>query len=110
MKVQKFDPASVERAWKAFRNSIGIAAIQTPRQYEQTVAFMNQLLDLVGQNERHPLAGLLDLVGELVAAYESRMHPVVDPARHTKKLKAFVARLPKVEHARVGRYKRQGRA
>jgi len=109
MNVKQFDPASAERAWKAFRNSIDIAAIQTPRQYEQTVAFMNQLLDLVGENERHPLAGLLDLVGELVAAYESRMHFVVDPARHTKKLKAFAARLPKVEHARVGRYKRQGR-
>jgi hypothetical protein len=40
----------------------------------------------------------------------ARMHPVVDPARHAKKLKAFAARLPKVEHARVGRYKRQGRA
>jgi len=34
----------------------------------------------------------------------------IDPARHAKKLKAFAARLPKVEHARVGRYKRQGRA
>jgi hypothetical protein len=110
LSLKKFDPASVERAWKAFRSSIGIAAIQTPRQYEQTVAFMNQLLDLVGGNERHPLAGLLDLVGELVAAYESRMYPVVDPARHAKELKAFAARLPKVEHARVGRYKRQGRA
>jgi len=108
--LKKFDPASAERAWKAFRNSIGIAAIHTPRQHEQTVAFMNQLLDLVGENERHPLVGLLDLVGELVAAYESRMHFVVDPSRHTKKLNAFVARLPKVEHARVGRYKRQGRA
>jgi HTH-type transcriptional regulator/antitoxin HigA len=39
---------------------------------------MNQLVDLVGGNERHPLAGLLDLVGELVAAYESRVHPVPD--------------------------------
>ncbi len=108
--LKKFDPASAERAWKAFRSSVGIAAIHTPRQYEQTVAFMNQLLDLVGGNERHSLAGLLDLVGELVAAYESRMHPVIDAARHAKKLKAFAARLPKVEHARVGRYKRQGRA
>jgi HTH-type transcriptional regulator/antitoxin HigA len=80
MKVKQFDPASAERAWQAFRNSIGIAAIQTPRQYDQTVVFMNQLLDLVGGNERHPLAGLLDLVGELVAAYESRMHPVPDAA------------------------------
>jgi len=110
MKLKEFDPAQAERAWQAFRSSIGIAAIQTPRQYEQTVAFMNQLVDLVGENERHPLAGLLDLVGELVAAYESRMYPVVDPARHAKELKAFAARLPKVEHARVGRYKRQGRA
>ena len=109
MSLKKFDPTSAERAWKAFRSSIDIAAIHTPRQYEQTVALMNQLLDLVGENERHPLAGLLDLVGELVAAYESRMHPMVDSARHTEKLKAFVARLPKVEHARVGRYKRQGR-
>jgi len=80
MKVKQFDPASAGRAWQAFRSSIGIAAIQTPKQYDQTVAFMNQLVDLVGENERHPLAGLLDLVGELVAAYESRMHPVVDPA------------------------------
>jgi len=36
--------------------------------------------------------------------------PKLDPAHHAKKLKAFAARLPKVEHARVGRYKRQGRA
>ncbi len=87
MKVKEFDPASAERAWQAFRNSIGIAAIQTPRQYEQTVAFMNQLVDLVGENERHPLAGLLDLVGELVAAYESRMHPVPDaPPREVLRL------------------------
>jgi len=35
---------------------------------------------------------------------------VIDSARHTKELKAFAARLPKVEHARVDRYKRQGRA
>src|SRR5712691_10982281 len=61
MKVKEFDPASAERAWQAFRNSIGIAAIQTPRQYDQTVAFMNQLVDLVGENERHPPAGLRDL-------------------------------------------------
>jgi hypothetical protein len=31
--LKKFDPASAERAWRAFRSSIGIAAIQTPRQF-----------------------------------------------------------------------------
>jgi HTH-type transcriptional regulator/antitoxin HigA len=87
MKVKEFDPVSAERAWQAFRESIGIVAIQTRRQYEQTVAFMNQLVDLVGENERHPLAGLLDLVGDLVAAYDSRMHPVPDaPPREVLRL------------------------
>ena len=87
MKIKEFDPASAERAWQAFRSSIGVAAIQTPRQYEQTVAFMNQLVDWVGENERHPLAGLLDLVGDLVAAWESRIHPVPDaPPREVLRL------------------------
>jgi antitoxin FitA len=36
--------------------------------------------------------------------------PTVDPEVQARELKAFAARLPRVEHARVGRYKRQGRA
>jgi plasmid stability protein len=36
--------------------------------------------------------------------------PAVEPEVHARTLKAFVARLPKVEHAMVNRYKRQGRA
>jgi predicted HicB family RNase H-like nuclease len=36
--------------------------------------------------------------------------PTVDPEAHASELKAFTARLPKVEHIRAGRYKRQGRA
>ena len=76
MKVKEFDPASAGRAWQAFRAKLGVGAIQTPKQYEHMVALMNRLLDLVGENERHPLAGLLDLVGDLVSAYESREHVV----------------------------------
>ena len=36
--------------------------------------------------------------------------PTVDPEAHAKELKAFTARFPKVQHIRVSRYKRQGRA
>ena len=36
--------------------------------------------------------------------------PTVDPEAHAKALRAFAARLPWVEHARVTRYKRRGRA
>ena len=36
--------------------------------------------------------------------------PSLDPDVYAKELKAFAARLPRVEHAGVTRYKRQGRA
>ena len=36
--------------------------------------------------------------------------PAVDPEADAKELKNFAARLPRVQHARVDRYKRQGRA
>ena len=36
--------------------------------------------------------------------------PVLDPVVHAETLRAFAARLPRVAHRRVTRYKRQGRA
>ena len=36
--------------------------------------------------------------------------PTIDLKVHAKELKAFTVRLPKVEHARSGRYKHKGRA
>jgi antitoxin FitA len=36
--------------------------------------------------------------------------PAVDPEAQARALKAFAAHLPRVEHAKVSRYKRQGRA
>ena len=51
------------------------------------------------------------LNSEILARLERELAaPTIDPKAHAKELKAFIARLPKVEHARVGRYKRQGRA
>ena len=48
---------------------------------------------------------------EILARLERELAaPTIDPKAHAKELKAFTARLPKVEHARVGRYKHQGRA
>lgn len=36
--------------------------------------------------------------------------PVIDIAAHERALREFVARLPRVDHGKVSRYKRQGRA
>jgi hypothetical protein len=51
------------------------------------------------------------LNSEILARLERDLAaPTVDPEVHARELKAFTARLPRVEHVRVGRYKRQGRA
>jgi hypothetical protein len=51
------------------------------------------------------------LNSEILARLERELAaPTVDPKAHAKELKAFTARLPRVEHERVSRYKRQGRA
>ena len=51
------------------------------------------------------------LNSEILARLEQDLAaPTIDPEVHAKELKAFIARLPKVEHIRVSRYKRQGRA
>lgn len=73
-----FDAAAAERAWRVFQRDVGVAPIHTAREYDRKVALMNQIIDAGGRNERHPLAGMLDLVGELVMAYESRVLPEPD--------------------------------
>jgi plasmid stability protein len=50
------------------------------------------------------------LNSEILARLEAECAaPVVDAAAEIRPLRAFVARLPKADHAKVARYKRQGR-
>jgi plasmid stability protein len=63
-----------------------------------------RLKESAGKNRR-------SLNSEILMRLESDFAvPTVDSKAHAKALKAFVARLPWVEHARVTRYKRRGRA
>ena len=42
---------------------------------QTVVAHLDGLLDLVGDNERHPLAGLVDLISDQIMAYEAKHYP-----------------------------------
>jgi HTH-type transcriptional regulator / antitoxin HigA len=73
MKRLEFDQASIESAWTAFAQSVdSVVPIRSGRQHARAVRLLNALLDVVGADERHPLAGLLDVLGDLVAGYEAR--------------------------------------
>lgn len=51
------------------------------------------------------------LNSEILARLESDFTaPTVDREAHARKLREIVAKLPQVDHAKVDRYKRQGRA
>ena len=55
---------------------LNINAIATEAGYRRVVAALNELLDAGGANERDPLAGLVDTLGEMIESYEARVHPM----------------------------------
>jgi len=50
--------------------------IHTEADYNRNVKMMNALLDVTGDDEDHPLSGLLDLTSDLVSRYEQEHHPI----------------------------------
>lgn len=50
--------------------------IRTEADYDRTVKMMNELLDVAGDDEDHPLSSLLDLTSDLVSRYEHEHHPI----------------------------------
>jgi len=52
--------------------------LHTEQEYEQLVAFLDRLVDEVGEDESHPLASLLEIEGGLIARYEDRHVPELD--------------------------------
>jgi HTH-type transcriptional regulator / antitoxin HigA len=67
---------AVQAAWKAFDDLAHLRPIHTEADYDRTVKMMNALLDVTGDDEDHPLSGLLDLTSDLVSRYEQEHHPV----------------------------------
>ena len=59
-------------AWDAFRNATDIAPIRSKAHYRRMVTTLEALLDEAAGDERHPAMGLVDIVGDLIADYESQ--------------------------------------
>ncbi|PTL36394.1 transcriptional regulator [Candidatus Methylomirabilis limnetica] len=65
------DIKALQKTWAAFDRVAHLRPIRTEEEYDRTVSLMNYLLDMVGDRENHALSGLLDLVSELVADYDT---------------------------------------
>jgi HTH-type transcriptional regulator / antitoxin HigA len=67
---------TLQAAWQAFDNMAHLRPIHTEADYDRTVKMMYALLDVTGDDEEHPLSGLLDLTSDLVSRYEQEHHPI----------------------------------
>ena len=48
---------------------------RTEAEYDKLVAFLDQLVDVVGNDESHSLAALIDTVGTLIETYDEEHYP-----------------------------------
>lgn len=61
------DNPAVKKSWPVVEEFL---LIHTKQEYEQAVKTLNNLLDEIGDNENHPLYGLLEVMGTLIELYE----------------------------------------
>lgn len=65
-------------AWDAFRSATDIAPIRSKAHYRRMVTMLEALLDEAAGDERHAAMGLVDIVGDLIADYESQSTTVTE--------------------------------
>jgi HTH-type transcriptional regulator/antitoxin HigA len=66
---------NIKEAWDELNTLVPVSPIRNERQYDLAVKKLNELLDLVGDDERHPLYDLLDTLGTVIHAYEESHYP-----------------------------------
>lgn len=62
------DVERIEKIWPSVEDLLFVP--HTEQEYERLVSLLNSLIDEVGEDEAHPLASLMELVGVLVEKYE----------------------------------------
>jgi HTH-type transcriptional regulator / antitoxin HigA len=74
--TENLDIQALQKTWVAFDRLAHLRPIRSDAEYDRSVALMNDLLDVVGDDEHHALSGLLDLITELVEAYDTEHFPI----------------------------------
>ena len=56
--------------WSSLENTISVP--HSEKDYEKLVELLDKLIDEVRENESHPLASMMEVVGVLVEDYENK--------------------------------------
>jgi HTH-type transcriptional regulator/antitoxin HigA len=65
-----------EQAWPSLAKILYVPHNHT--EYERLVSILDQLIDEIGNDENHPLASLMEVIGVLIEKYEDEHVPELD--------------------------------
>ncbi|MBW4693233.1 MAG: hypothetical protein KME27_15885 [Lyngbya sp. HA4199-MV5] len=63
-------------AWSSIAETVFVP--HTEKEYEHLVELLNSLIDQVGEDETHPLASMMDVIGVLIENYETEHIPELE--------------------------------
>lgn len=75
-------PKNIKTYWKPISP---LLTIRNQREYNIAIKRLNELLDEIGTNEKHPLYTLLDTLGTLVRFYEEKHYVISEKPKDKKK-------------------------
>ena len=65
----------VSTLWQPLSQVVHVPHTET--EYQETVALLDDLIDQVGEDEEHPLASLMEVLGVLIEKYEDERVPEI---------------------------------
>ncbi len=69
------DIQETTKNWQLLNNTLFVPRNESD--YEYLVQLLDSLIDEVGENESHPLANLMEIIGVLIENYENENIPEV---------------------------------
>ena len=71
--MQNLDVTKTAAAWSSLAGKIYVP--HSEEEYRQLVVLLDAMIDEVGEDESHPLASLMEVVGVLIEKYEDEHVP-----------------------------------
>ena len=71
--MQNLEVSKTAAAWSSMAGKIYVP--HSDEEYRQLVALLDSMIDEVGEDESHPLASLMEIVGVLIQKYEDEHVP-----------------------------------
>lgn len=81
MSMNDPDIKSATTHWRKLAGSVFVP--HSEAEYTRLVAVLDRLIDEVGEDESHPLASLMEVVGALIERYEAEQVPELDPVERS---------------------------